>query len=545
MKKLVFLFPLLILAACGGGSSSAPVSDQQSTSPTQPPVPAPPPVPTPPPVSSAVFTVASGTATAVSAVGGAGTVTVNLSHQGNLSGQIYANVADSANVMQPVVSVVANKDNTHSVSISTAANIAAGHYKGTLTLNVCNDAACSSAVSGSPFQVPYDISITPEWQMFQGNAAHTAYVPLTLDPTVFKARWLWKSPSNYYSYMLPASGVVTGNGNVYFNAGLQMMALKEVDGTPAWNTDFSTLSSVINPPTMSDGKLYVMANMFSNSGNNASLIVMNANSGAILTKSSVVSQTQNFMPPTVSNGVVFSNWAGNGLSAFDGGTAAQKYFTPLQASDMWTPAVDANNVYTYNSGTSNYVNGSYVSSPALFSIVDRTTGAVKLSLTDPYATSSYYYANSLRSSPVIGAPNSVFLVSLNSTGGSNLSNINTSAGKWNWSVPGRYSNNPGYANGIVYAMNSLPLQIEARAETDGKLLWSWSPLSTAESSFSSDVLVTDSHVFVSTNVNTYAIDLKTHQFAWIYPMAGRLSLSANGVLYIWTMDNKLAAVALK
>jgi len=533
MKKLAYLLPLLLITACGGGGDNTPAA--VVSPPAQPPSP-----PSPPP-ADLVFSIPSTTAATVTAIGSAGTVAVTLSHQGNLSGQIYATAADPAKILQAAVSVTANKDNTHTLSVSTLPTVAAGHYSGNLTLNVCNDAACANPVKGSPFQVPYDVSIIPEWQTFQANAAHTGYVPLTLNPAAFKARWTWKSPQNSY-YYTAQSAAVTGNGLVYFNIASQVLALKEADGTQAWNMDFSSLSAYPNAPAASDGKLYLMANQ----NNSSNLYVLDATSGAILSKSGGASSTQGFIAPTVASGIVYSGWSGNGLAAFDGISAAQKYFTVLQASDMWTPAVDANNVYTYTSGTSIYVNGNYVSSPPQFTVLDRTTGAVKAAVADPYSVTNAYYPISLRSAPVLGAAGSAFTISasMNSNGG-NLNNINLTAGKWNWTVTGRYAGNPAYANGVIYAANTLPLQLEARSETNGKLLWSWTPLSTSESGFVGDVLLTDSHVFISTNVNTYAIDLNTHQYAWIYPSSGKLSLSANGVLYILTPDSKLAAIALK
>jgi hypothetical protein len=50
--------------------------------------------------------------------------------------------------------------------------------------------------------------------------------------------------------------------------------------------------------------------------------------------------------------------------------------------------------------------------------------------------------------------------------------------------------------------------------------------------FDSEVLLTDSLIFVSTNLATYGIDTSTHQLVFSYPFPGRLALSRNGILYI-------------
>ena len=50
--------------------------------------------------------------------------------------------------------------------------------------------------------------------------------------------------------------------------------------------------------------------------------------------------------------------------------------------------------------------------------------------------------------------------------------------------------------------------------------------------FNSEVLVTDSTIFVATDTVTYGVDRSTHQIVFSYPLSGRLALSRSGVLYI-------------
>jgi outer membrane protein assembly factor BamB len=101
-----------------------------------------------------------------------------------------------------------------------------------------------------------------------------------------------------------------------------------------------------------------------------------------------------------------------------------------------------------------------------------------------------------------------------------------------WTIAGHYPSTPAYDSGVVYAVNDDPLQLEARSETDGSLLWSWAPPASADTAFISEVLLTKTAMIVSTNVSTYAIDRNTHHAIWSYPQAGNLALSPNGVLYI-------------
>jgi outer membrane protein assembly factor BamB len=138
---------------------------------------------------------------------------------------------------------------------------------------------------------------------------------------------------------------------------------------------------------------------------------------------------------------------------------------------------------------------------------------------------------------VLGQSGSVFAVNVGDPYANSLVNFDTSAQSVRWHVAGGYNGNPAYAASVVYAGNSIPLQLEARSESDGSLLWSWAPQPLkSETRFIGDVLATNNLVFVSTNTTTYAISQSTHQPVWSIPIPGRLALSANGVLYVVAVD---------
>jgi hypothetical protein len=88
------------------------------------------------------------------------------------------------------------------------------------------------------------------------------------------------------------------------------------------------------------------------------------------------------------------------------------------------------------------------------------------------------------------------------------------------------------------------LRLEARAEDDGELLWWWTPPHAADGGFGSEVLLTDTLLFVSTDRATYAIDLVSHKQVWSFPKSGRLALSRNGVLYIQA-GSEIATINVK
>ena len=121
-----------------------------------------------------------------------------------------------------------------------------------------------------------------------------------------------------------------------------------------------------------------------------------------------------------------------------------------------------------------------------------------------------------------------------------------------WAVPGRFYREPALARGVIYVANGT--QLEARRESDGTLLWSWTPPEADQSPFDprrvpSNIVVTDNLVFVSTSSRVYAVGIDSHQKAWSFPRPGRLALSPRGVLYIVTQgdqaDGSVVAINLQ
>ncbi len=96
-------------------------------------------------------------------------------------------------------------------------------------------------------------------------------------------------------------------------------------------------------------------------------------------------------------------------------------------------------------------------------------------------------------SVVLGAPNSAFAAAydnswLNGGGiGNSLIHFNTQALAVDWQSTRRLSGaTPAYNSGVLYAVNNNPMQLEARSETDGSLLWNWVPPASGDVEFKSE-----------------------------------------------------------
>lgn len=119
-----------------------------------------------------------------------------------------------------------------------------------------------------------------------------------------------------------------------------------------------------------------------------------------------------------------------------------------------------------------------------------------------------------------------------------LTDFDTTARTVRWTVRGNFLAGTAYDNKMVFALQS-PLTLDVYNEADGSLASSWTALSSSQQ-WSSNILLTNNIVFVSTDSIRYAIDPGTHLPVWSHPFAGKLSRSANGILYINSENNILA-----
>lgn len=450
---------------------------------------------------------------------------------------VYPRFVDSYGVFRSITATNAPGQSTATLEIPPLTP--PGTYSGTVALLLCMDSACNSQYMNSPAQLPYTVTILPEknltplkplagagdWTTFQGNAGHTGYVPVTLDPSKFNRRWKWTVPAtDPAADLTQITPVVAANDHVYFVMSgyfrpSSTYALREADRGVEWRYDFGTIFAV-SPPAVSGGKLF----MASSGHSDTFMWSLNATNGTLASKVPFGSQWEHYYAPTIVDGAVFSN-GGNygGLLSFRQTDGALNWFNgSLLQFDEWTPAVDATHAYAFIGGR-------------LFA-VDRTTGATNYSIDDPnwiFASYSQY------SAPMLGGSNTVVGVnarmSIGPSSKNRLVNFDTANRSIRWSIAGVFLSEPAIAKGVIYIANEA--RLEARRESDGALLWSWSPNETSPTPFATgstppNIIVTDNLVFVSTVANVYAIDLVTKSKVWSFPRPGRIALSPNGVLYI-------------
>lgn len=522
------------LAGCGGGGGGA----------AQPPAPPPPPAPT--------MTVQSGTIARMIAKDTSIHIEVT-AQAANFTpaGTLYASAGDGASLVQAPVTVTANGGGSYTFGLDTLATKPGGHYTGNLTIKLCSDQACNVAQAVASISVPFDVTVhtsgsawpgdkltalspwsgVADWTTFQGNNAHTGYVPVEVKADQMLLRWKRGAVNNSGSgYNASMSPLVTSNGRFFASGNNKLTAYQESDGAPVWSYDTSGLQyPSVNPPAVDGGVVYLAAGQ----QESTYMLGLDAANGSVRMKSQMSSQWENYLSPVVQDGAVYTN-AGTygGMYAF--ATSGERLYTgALSQTSMWSPAADARAIYAYTGDA--------------LTMFEPKTGAVLASIKDSNFTNYVYQVGG---SAVIGANGGVYAAAyangyLNGGGiGNALTRFDTAKGFVDWRVPGVYRVTPAYANGVLYAPNNNPYRIEARSETDGTLLWSWIPPLSGETSFHASPVVTKNLLIASTNLNTYAIDLKSHKVVWSYPAPGYLAISQNGILYIQSPD-ALVAVNLK
>ncbi|CAM4183746.1 hypothetical protein [Corallococcus exiguus] len=84
-----------------------------------------------------------------------------------------------------------------------------------------------------------------------------------------------------------------------------------------------------------------------------------------------------------------------------------------------------------------------------------------------------------------------------------------------WTRKAAFTGNVTVSDGVLYVLNGP--QVEAHAEADGSLLWTWVP---PEGTPEGETVLMYSLILVSTFSNTYALDLRVGMRVWKDPTGG-------------------------
>lgn len=377
------------------------------------------------------------------------------------------------------------------------------------------------------------------WSMFQGNAAHTGYVPVSVNPANFSL--LWQKTIDAGVVLNPvteAEGKVFVSEYGYFSK-VGLYVLSATNGNTLWSDDYSGVFS-LNPPSYAYGNVYIQ------NGNgigtySASLTAYQASTGVGLFRSPTSAQWERYLAPTIYDGNVYVDGGTyGGMYSFNATSGTQNWFGYVAQYDGWTPAVDTNYCYAFT--------GSGDTVPILgeFRMIDRFSGAtVHLVIDNGFQWNGY----TMNSAVVLGTHSDAFAV--NESGsiypyyfGSgrllkfDLRDDGTNQPHIAWALQDHFTGQPTLANGVLYLNDAGTLV--AFDELTGARLWAWVP--PPSESLTGTIIATDNLLFVGTGAATYAIDLVSHTTVWSYPATGDLALG-DGVLYAAGANGTLTAIS--
>jgi hypothetical protein len=406
---------------------------------------------------------------------------------------------------------------------SAPASIAAVSSAGLVT-GVAPGTAVVTASSGGVFaadtitvrRTVADWSGAVEWTTYQGNVGHTGYNPVAMDTRVFQELWTKTVSSAALNPVTAGQGQVFVTTNAYFGIE-QAKSLDARTGAELWSRDFGAIHSV-NPPAYANGTVYLQTGGHQDSF----LYALDAGNGSVRFRTAYLNQwSRYFAPVIVGSSVYVAGGYYGGMYAFNTADLSQRWFASLNQYDQFTPAVKDTFVYAYT--------GSY--QPKL-TVTSANTGAVAYEIADP---GFVWDGWSMNTAPTLGGASNVL-----ATNGGRLISFDLASRSIGYALAGSFRGQPTVAGGVVYVANNG--QVEARAEGNGSLQWSWTP---PDGPPVGPMIATKNLLLVSTAANTYAVDLTSHAQVWTYPAGGHLALSAQGILFIAQSSGKLTAVSVR
>lgn len=449
---------------------------------------------------------------------------------------VNAAIVDSKGVISTNVEIKSTSAYGYTAVLQTSSALAVGTHTTTLELRICEDdpRICKTPLSGSPWQVPLKVTVNAaaslsalrilpgvqNWGTFQGNAAHTGYIPASFDASKIARRWAL--PATTASDQV--TPVVHENGRAFFIRGdryvqsATVFAYSEDTGKELWRAPLNSLYRAA-PPAAASGKLYVSASFY----DGASMLVYDQASGTAKARVNTGEQLSTSQGPTAAGDSVYvtSGDSTASLSRFHGDTATETWRANIPGAFWWTPAVDG--TYAYG-----YLNRSLYA-------VSLADGGTAFTIRDPDSQ----WAGAAGRTAALGQQRA-FVVE-----DGRLMAFDLAARSRAWSVAADPASAVGVAKDIVYVFNPERTGLNAHSAATGALLWSSERFDSYLGDRSGSVVVTNNLVFASTDFATVAIDLASHRVVWKYPLGGAISISDRGVLYIAGTDGSVVAVNLQ
>lgn len=337
-----------------------------------------------------------------------------------------------------------------------------------------------------------------DWVMRNGNAQRNGYTPQLLSDAKFSERWS-RNQSTYWVAPVTAAGQV-----ILTSESLNRIAAWD-SGTGADIWSATAIDANTYPYASIDAGKVVQA--YGGSGGQ-NLVVRDASTGArLLTKLNGSSYNNYSAGPLVGNGRFYD---------VDYYSRQVKAYSLTDGNLLWSSAL-GDQYYGYG-----YLpllgNDQLVVPDRNVQVFSASTGALLKTID----------ATGLHTNQAVLGMNNNLVLTVSADG--SLTSLDLATGNRSWTSNDCKHAQVAAGNGKVYALTASG-KLCAIDEKTGAL--AWSAQLTGASSYSSNLVVTASHLFYATSSTTYAVDLAVKKVSWhLNKGAFGLALAADGTLYL-------------
>lgn len=550
MRRSPIVLGLLVLSACGGGGGGSSGGGAGG-------------------VDNSWLSFSPTTSEVTAYAGESASFTITATSSKVIEGAFNVGVIDSRGVITPEINLGNPAALTYTAGLNVATTLAAGTYEGRFEVRLCRDVptTCAQPIAGSPWQVPYKITVKPAtnltaltplpgavgWSTYQGNAAHTGFVDATVSADNFNRRWVRDIETGFVSTDAGRVFVSGSEGRV-----APLRALSEHDGSDLWQT--ASRSVQLSAPASSGGKVWALALPLEFDSAGRELWTIDAATGATLSSILIDSSVFPFVrlaPVPAGTSVYFAADTGTTIGRRRQSDAASEWlssFGPTQTIERWTPTVGGGFAMVFDLGT--------------LRVTDLATATQNFSIEGPKPLDAASGVWAAHGAPVLSSNGMAYATAYNTPFGTQYGSgqlaafdLNTRSLRWSGSL-NTVRSNPVLARGVVY-VTLASRTLQAVDAVTGAELWRWDvPQPAVDPNAPASVprpygpnaplLVVGDYAFMGVDQVTYAVDLRTHKLAWQYPLSGTMAVSANGVLFISSDQNgvgssvnKLVAINLR
>ncbi|HEY2775054.1 MAG TPA: PQQ-binding-like beta-propeller repeat protein [Candidatus Binatia bacterium] len=354
-----------------------------------------------------------------------------------------------------------------------------------------------------------------QWPMFQQNASHNGFMPVPLDPSRFHSLWDADLGGASLNPVTGADGLVFVTQRGYF--GVQsLFTLNARNGSVRWSVDYEGVFSV-NPPSYGFGNVYIQT---CNNAGDTYLRSYRARDGRFRFRTLHGAQWERYSAPTIFDGAVYVDGGEyGGMYSFDAVSGSEGWYVGLPQYDGWTPAVDAGHTYAY---LGEYAPGLYV--------FDRISGTPAYTIVDP---NFRWDGWTMGPAPVLDGQGGAFTIH-----DGRLTKWDLKGQAIAWQLFSTFSGEPAVHGGVVYAIDAGTFAAYDRKT--GERQWA---VEIPNDNLGGNIVVTQTHAFVSGAKAVYCIDLDAKSSIWSWPSPGALAI-AEGTLYIAGVDGVVHAIGL-